>query len=247
MKHSFYILFLVGVSVTAQENTVTISGKISSEGQPVPFASVYLKDGKIGTDADLDGNYILKVAPESLTLMAQAQGYKKQSKQLTLQGKKEETVDFSLAEDAFQMDQIVVSATRNRISKKEAPVIVNVLSPKLFKATQSISLADGLSYQPGVRIETNCQNCGFTQVRLNGLEGQYTQILLNSRPVFSALNGVYGLEQIPVGIIDRVEVVRSGGSALFGSNAIAGTVNVITKEPINNSWEVNSNFSQVGS
>jgi outer membrane receptor for ferrienterochelin and colicins len=117
-----------------------------------------------------------------------------------------------------------------------------VLSPKLFTATQSISLADGLNYTSGVRVETNCQNCGFTQVRLNGLEGQYTQILVNSRPVFSALNGVYGLEQIPVSIIERVEVVRSGGSALFGSNAIAGTINVITKEPINDSWEISSNF-----
>ena len=95
-------------------------------------------------------------------------------------------------------------------------------------------------------METNCQNCGFTQVRLNGLEGQYTQILVNSRPVFSALNGVYGLEQIPVSIIARVEVVRSGGSALFGSNAIAGTINVITKEPVNNSWEVSSNFGIIG-
>jgi outer membrane receptor for ferrienterochelin and colicins len=91
-------------------------------------------------------------------------------------------------------------------------------------------------------VETNCQNCGFIQVRLNGLEGQYTQILVNSRPVFSALNGVYGLEQIPVNIIDRVEVVRSGGSALFGSNAIAGTINIITKEPVNDSWEISTNF-----
>jgi outer membrane receptor for ferrienterochelin and colicins len=151
-------------------------------------------------------------------------------------------LNFSLVEDVLGLEKVVVSATRNRINKKETPVIVNVLGPKLFKATQSISLADGLNYQPGVRVETNCQNCGFIQVRLNGLEGQYTQILVNSRPVFSALNGVYGLEQIPVNIIDRVEVVRSGGSALFGSNAIAGTINIITKEPVNDSWEISTNF-----
>ncbi len=82
-------------------------------------------------------------------------------------------------------------------------------------------------------------------MRLNGLDGQYTQVLVNSKPIFSALNSVYGLEQIPVSIIDRVEVVRGGGSALFGSNAIAGTVNVITKEPINNTWEVNTNFAAI--
>lgn len=172
-------------------------------------------------------------------------GFKSLQQKLNPQDFKNKPLNFELTEDLLGLEEVVVSATRNRISKKEAPVIVNVLSPKLFRATQSISLADGLNYQPGVRIETNCQNCGFTQVRLNGLAGQYTQVLVNSRPVFSALNGVYGLEQIPVSIIDRVEVVRSGGSALFGSNAIAGTVNVITKEPINNTWEVNSNFAAI--
>ena len=122
----------------------------------------------------------------------------------------------------------MISATRNRVNVKKTPVVVNVLSPKLFNAT-NIAVAESLNYQPGVRVETNCQNCGFTQVRLNGLDGSYTQVLINSRAVFSALNSVYGLEQIPTSILDRIEVVRSGGSALYGSNAIAGTVNIITK------------------
>ena len=89
----------------------------------------------------------------------------------------------------------------------------------------------GLSYQSGLRVESNCQNCGFPQVRINGLEGPYSQILIDSRAISSALAGVYGLEQIPVNMIERVEVVRGGGSATFGSNAIAGTINIITKEP----------------
>ncbi|TXK72711.1 Plug domain-containing protein [Mesonia sp. HuA40] len=151
----------------------------------------------------------------------------------------------SLKADLLGLDQVVVSATRNRISKKEAPVTVNVLSNKISRAAHSISLADGLNFQPGVRVETNCQNCGFTQVRLNGLGGEYTQILANSRPVFSALNGVYGLELISVSIIDRVKAVRSGGSALFGANAIAGTMNVITKDPVLNQWEVQTDFASI--
>ncbi len=124
-------------------------------------------------------------------------------------------------------------------------MVVNVLDAKLFNATQSISVADGLNYQPGVRVETNCQNCGFTQVRLNGLDGSYTQVLVNSRAVFSALNSVYGLEQIPASILDRIEVVRSGGSALYGSNAIAGTVNIITKEPVLNSWQIEGSLGLI--
>ena len=88
-----------------------------------------------------------------------------------------------------------------------------------------------LMFSPGLRVENDCNNCGFSQVRMNGLEGPYTQILINSRPIFSGLAGVYGLEHIPPSMIQRIEVVRGGGSALFGGNAIAGTINVITKDP----------------
>jgi outer membrane receptor for ferrienterochelin and colicins len=112
---------------------------------------------------------------------------------------------------------------------------VNIISPKIFENTNSVCLAQGLNFQPGLRVETNCQNCGFQQVRINGLDGPYSQILIDSRPIFSSLAGVYGIEQIPVNMIERVEVVRGGGSALFGSNAIAGTVNIIIKEPTTNS------------
>ena len=86
-----------------------------------------------------------------------------------------------------------------------------------------------------MRVETNCGNCGTTQLRINGLEGQYSQVLLDSRPIFSSLASVYGLEQLPVAMIERVEVIRGGGSALFGANAIGGVVNIITKEPLRNS------------
>ncbi|MBI6116242.1 TonB-dependent receptor [Salegentibacter maritimus] len=245
MKKLITLLILSTSLAVAQNSETNISGTITSNGEVVPFASVYIKDKPIGTHADVNGKYELNVPTGPATIIARSQGYRSQSKEIEVTDNKKQTINFSLIEDALGLEQVVVSATRNRISKKEAPVIVNVLSPKLFEATQSISLADGLNYQSGVRVETNCQNCGFTQVRLNGLGGEYTQVLVNSRPVFSALNGVYGLEQIPISTIERVEVVRSGGSALFGSNAIAGTVNVITKEPINDSWEVSSNLALI--
>ena len=222
-----------------------ILGEISSNEKPVPFASVYIKNSNIGTNTDENGNYKLNVNSGTRILIIKSQGYRTLEKEITINANEAKTINFDLEEDVLGLDQVIVSATRNQISKKEAPVIVKVLTPKVFKASQSFTLADGLNFQPGVRIETNCQNCGFTQVRMNGLEGQYTQILINSRPVFSALNGVYGLEQIPVNIIDRVEVVRSGGSALFGSNAIAGTINVITKEPTNDTWEVTSTLALI--
>lgn len=243
MKFLIHIVLLTYAFATAQNSSFKISGHITSENTPVAFANVLVKNSFKGTSADENGHFEMHLPSGEITLVISAQGYKTAYKTLTLSSNK--TINISLTEDILGLEQVVVSATRNNISKKEAPVIVNVLSPKLFQATQSLSLADGLNYQPGVRVETNCQNCGFTQVRLNGLEGQYTQILVNNRAVFSGVNSVYGLEQIPVSLIDRVEVVRSGGSALFGSNAIAGTINVITKTPINNSWEVNTTLALI--
>jgi outer membrane receptor for ferrienterochelin and colicins len=127
---------------------------------------------------------------------------------------------------------VVVSATRNETNKREAGVIVNVISGKLFETVSCSNMSETMSFQPGLRVENNC---GTTQLRINGLEGQYSQILLDSRPIFGSLAAVYGLEQLPVAMIERVEIVRGGGSALFGSNAVGGVVNIITKEPLRNS------------
>ena len=218
---------------------------MTSNGEPVPFASIFVKGANKGTITDIDGTYQLEIPVGTINLVAQAQGYRTLSKELTIVRGLPMTVDYELLEDALGLEEVVVSATRNRVERKSAPVVVSSLKPRLLTATQSITVAEGLNFAPGVRVETNCQNCGFTQVRLNGLDGAYTQILLNSRPIFTSLLGVYGLEQIPTNIIERVEVVRSGGSALYGSNAIAGTVNIITKDPILNTWEIGSNLAVI--
>ena len=144
-------------------------------------------------------------------------------------------VNFSLNEEALAVEEVVVSASRTETNRKFSPTIVSVASTKLFESTASSNLAETMNFQSGLRVENNCGNCGTTQLRINGLEGQYSQVLLDSRPIFSSLASVYGLEQLPVAMIERVEVIRGGGSALFGANAIGGVVNIITKEPLRNS------------
>lgn len=148
--------------------------------------------------------------------------------------------------DVFMLDQVVVTSSKSEVKRRESPSLVNVMTGKLLTTVGACSLADGLDFQPGVRVENDCQNCGFTQVRINGLDGHYSQILMNSRPVFSALTGVYGLEQIPANMIDRIEVMRGGGSALFGSSAIGGTINIITKDPRENSAKISHTLTSIG-
>lgn len=148
--------------------------------------------------------------------------------------------------DVFMLDQFVVTSSKSEVKRRESPSLVNVMTGKLLTSVGACSLADGLDFQPGVRVENDCQNCGFTQVRINGLDGHYSQILMNSRPVFSALTGVYGLEQIPANMIDRIEVMRGGGSALFGSSAIGGTINIITRDPRENSAKISHTLTSIG-
>ena len=244
MKIKFSLLLFLFCAITyAQKGTIT--GKVTFNDEVIPFANIYVKNGIEGTNADINGEYKLQVAIGKQTIEVAAQGYRKTSKTIVVEANKTIELNFTLTEDPLGLDEVVVSATRNRVEKYKAPVVVSTIKSRILTASQSPSLAEGLNFASGVRVETNCQNCGFTQVRLNGLDGGYTQILLNSRPIFTSLLGVYGLEQIPTNTIEKIEVVRSGGSALYGSNAIAGTVNVITKDPILNTWEIGSNLALI--
>lgn len=213
----------------------------------LPFMTVALRGTTIGAATDATGHYFLRNLPEGkFTVVVTAVGYKMQEREVVLKKGRTLELNFEVEEDQVALDEVVVSANRNETTRRQAPAIVKVLDTKLFEATGASCLAEGLSFQPGVRVENNCQNCGFQQVRINGLDGPYTQILIDSRPVFSALSGVYGLEQIPANMIERVEVVRGGGSALFGSSAIAGTINVITKEPQRNSAQLAHMTDMIG-
>ena len=131
-------------------------------------------------------------------------------------------------------EEIVVTATRTQKLFTETPVKISVITHEEIERKAPANLADTLYQTTGVRVENDCQNCNFTQVRINGMEGKYTQILIDSSPVISAMTGVYGLEQIPAEMLDRIEIVKGGGSALYGGNAVAGVINILTKEPAEN-------------
>jgi len=206
MKHLKFFLPIFSFVFYCNAQKISIEGIISAQGEPVPFANIYLKDTQIGTTSDENGVYNIIIPTGKITLVAQAKGFRTQEITLDINKEFTQQIHFKLMEDVLGLDEIVVSATRNRVERKNTPVIVTSLKTRLLNATQSITVAEGLNFSPGVRVENNCQNCGFTQVRLNGLDGSYTQILLNSRPIFTSLLGVYGLEQIPTNSIERVEV-----------------------------------------
>ena len=236
------------IEVDPAKDGNTIKGHIIEKNteEDLPFATILIVETGQGMAADDTGHFTFKNIPAGeYTLRVQLVGFLTQEKKVTVSNEFGVSLHFEMEEDNVMMDEVVVSANRNEVSRKEAPVVVNVMSAKLFEMVNSTDLAKSLNFQSGLRVENSCQNCAFPQVRINGLEGPYSQILINSRPIVSALSGVYGLEQIPTNMIERVEVVRGGGSALFGANAVGGTINIITKDPINNSFQISSTLSAI--
>ncbi len=229
--------------LTAYAGAGVVKGKIQAKGETLPGCFVQIKGmNNKAAISDGQGNYIIKNVPEgNHTLVVSTLGFHTANVGINIKANKTTVENVTLEEDLLDLDEVVVSGTRNQVAVYKAPVIVSRISPKLFETTQSLSLSEGLAFSPGLRVETNCQNCGFSQLRMNGLEGAYSQILINSRPVYSALVGVYGLDMIPSNMIERIEVVKGGGSAMYGGNAIGGTVNVITKDPINDSFQFDLN------
>ncbi len=211
------------------------------------YVSVVIEGTTIGVTTDATGHYLIKnMTPGTYTIEASAVGYVSATKKVKVVAGQTIEVEFELSEDTVTLDQIVVSSNRSETLKREAPSLVSVVDAEVFDRVSATSLAGGLAFQPGVRVENTCQNCGFPQVRINGLDGRYSQILVDSHPLFSSLTGVYGLEQIPANMIERVEVLRGGGSALYGSSAIGGTINIITKEPKQSMAEMSHTTTSIG-
>ena len=238
----------VVLSALAQETDTHIYGHVidKATGEHLPYIVVMLKGTTIGVTTENTGHYMIRNIPEgSFTVEVSAIGYKTQTREIKVRRGRSYEVNFTLEEDFVQIDGVIVSATRSETTRRMSPTLVNVVGMDTYNKTNATTVAQGLVFQPGIRVENNCQNCGFQQVRINGLDGQYTQILIDSRPIFSALAGVYGIEQLPANMVDRVEIMRGGGSALFGSSAIAGTINIITKEPVRNSSSISHTVTSI--
>lgn len=233
------ILIMVGHMAVGQVQTRVY---VTLQGEELPYAIVEFDGRKHLTN--FDGLAIIALEESQKATISADPGIGAEPKEVQLEPG--ETVRVDLDMKTFDIPTVVVTGTRTHLDRRESPIAVQVMDRKLLEATQSISVAEGLSFRPGLRMEYNCQNCGFSQVRLNGLSGPYTQILIDGRPIFSALSGVYGLEQLPSSMIERVEIVRGGGSSMYGGNAIAGTVNLITREPINDEFEISAQTAMLG-
>lgn len=243
-KNTFYIntfmLLILGVALFAQDMS-KIKGVVLDQEELIPLvgANIHLENTLIGTVSDVSGKFeIENLVPGDYFLIVGYVGYERYNKRISLQANKTLELEIQLEKTFNELDQVVVTGTRTERERDEVPILISVLDNKNFENTQSNFVCEALNFQPGVRVEIDCQTCNFSQVRLNGLQGNYSQVLINSQPIFSSLNSLYGLEQIPTNMLQKIEVLKGGGSALFGASAIGGTINLITAEPKENNFSV---------
>jgi outer membrane receptor for ferrienterochelin and colicins len=254
IRYSILLIFLLHVMTFVQAETpaavsTCVFGHVvdNQTQEHLSDINISIKGTTFETRTDAAGHFTFEDIPVgNLTLQFRAVGYKTQNQTVTTFKNQTSEMHVAMEPTLIPLDEIVVSSNRNETTKRLAPTLVHTLDHQVFENSHAVCLAQGLNYQSGLRVENDCHTCGTEQVRMNGLEGSYTQILIDSRPVFSALAGVYGLEQIPESMIDRVEIVKGGGSALFGSSSIAGTINIITKKPEGNSAQLSHDLTFIG-
>lgn len=216
----------------AFSQNASISGKITSEGKPVEFCNVVLSGTTIGTLSDTIGKYHLKnLVAGNYKIVVSTIGFKKQEKKIQLKENEKLIVNFTIQEDDNALNEVVISGTMKEVSKLESAVPVEVYSKAFFKANPTPSLFESLQNINGVRPQINCNICNTGDIHINGLEGPYTMVLIDGMPLVSGLSTVYGLTGIPQSLIDRMEVVKGPASTLYGSEAVGGLINVITKNP----------------
>lgn len=222
------------VVLMAQSTDAMLFGDVKSKttGRHLPYAKIQVKGTKLVTMCDKTGHFQMSDLPlGKQTIVASVVGYQSQEIVVTMERSKGVEAYFVLEDEEHDLNQVVVTGTRTQHYLKDVPIRTEVLTSKAITNKNAQNVYEALEGVPGIRVEQQCQFCNFSMVRMQGLGAEHTQVLVDGEPVYSGLAGVYGLQQMGTNDVDRLEIVKGAGSALYGSSAVAGAINIITKEP----------------
>ena len=231
MKNLILSIFLVTTSLSFAQ--ASLKGSVTADGMPLQQVNIVLKKTDKTTISDENGNYFIKnIAPGNYDIVASYTGLRSESRNITLTDSTELVVDFYLRENNT-LDEVVITGTLKPVSRLESPVPVEVYKPIFFKKNPTANIFEALQNVNGVRPQLNCNVCNTGDIHINGLEGPYTLVLIDGMPIVSGLSTVYGLSGIPNSLLERIEIVKGPASSLYGSEAVGGLINIITKNPKN--------------
>ncbi len=233
----FYVRLLIlllwfPVTLTAQSQSGTVSGIVTSNGQPVVGANTAIDELQKGTPTNARGEFIISnIPPGNYTLTISTVGYSTYNQQISIKENEELTLEISIDPKTEELGQLVVTGTMRETFVKESPVKVTVVSRDVLQKTGAQNLMESINYLNGLYQEVGCGVCGTSSVRINGMDGPYTAILIDGMPIMGALASVYGLDGISKSLIRNIEIIKGPNSTLYGSEAMGGVINVITQKP----------------
>ena len=220
------------LQVLAAQNTYSISGKVTNENLPLPYANIILDSTTKGAVTDENGKFIItNVSQGTYNIAVSFTGFTTQKKRIAISNS-DVVINFELNQ-SDALDEVIVTGTLKAVSRLESPVPVEVYSTTFLKKNPTPNIFEALQNVNGVRPQLNCNVCNTGDIHINGLEGPYTLVMIDGMPIVSGLSTVYGLSGIPNSLIEQVEIVKGPASSLYGSEAVGGLINIITKLPEN--------------
>ena len=234
MQLRFLLFTLCFATIQVNAQNQAINGVVKSNNEIISNATISIETKKIVTKTDSSGKFqISNLAKGAYQLKLSAIGFETLHKKIVVPNSTNNNIHFELKKAYNQLDDVVITGTLKAINRLESSVPVEVYSPSYFKKNPTPNIFEALQNVNGVRPQLNCNICNTGDIHINGLEGPYTMVLIDGMPILSSLSTVYGLSGIPNSLIERVEIVKGPASSLYGSEAVGGIINIITKKPTN--------------
>ncbi len=223
---------LIYSTIFSQEthSTGVLKGTIYDENGPLPFANIFIEGTSLGSSSNENGLFeIVNIPVGTYKIISSFTGYTSIKKKILINSGNNK-VNLTLTQGS-SLDEVVISGTLKPVIRSESTVPVEIYKPTFFKKNPTPSVFEALQNVNGVRPQINCSICNTGDIHINGLEGPYTLVMIDGMPIVSGLSTVYGLSGIPNSLIDRMEIVKGPASSLYGSEAVGGLINIITKNP----------------
>ncbi len=235
MKQLFIFLpFIVPGVLLSQGNNafITLSGNVIADHKPLEYAIISISGTQMGATTDSTGFYRINNIPRgSYQVQVNCIGFNTLTRVLHIHDDKDVSLNIDFTNSENKLNEVVVTGTLKEVSRIESPVTVEVFKPAFFKRNPTPNIFDALQNVNGVKPQINCNVCNTGDIHINGLEGPFTMVLIDGMPIVSSLSTVYGLSGIPNSLVERIEIVKGPASSLYGSEAVGGLINIITKRP----------------